>query len=259
MHDIDMPDRDDASSPPEGGKRVLIVEDEPDIVELVSYNLKKAGFSTRSARSGTEALKKIRSEQYDLVVLDIMLPEIDGLELCRTLKADSSLSRVPIIMLTARSEEVDKIVGLELGADDYITKPFSPRELVARVKAVLRRSLAEREPAAGGKMLKAGGLEIDGERYIVKKGGAPLTLSAMEFKLLFYLAQRPGRVFSRDSLLDAVWGDESYVEPRTVDVHVRRLREKIEDDPSNPAYVLTKRGVGYYFTETARRETRREK
>jgi DNA-binding response OmpR family regulator len=248
-----MRNRDDSGSPP-GGKRVLIVEDEPDIVELVSYNLKKEGFLTSSARSGSEALKKIRSDRYDLIVLDIMLPEVDGLELCRILKADSALSRIPIIMLTARSEEVDKVVGLELGADDYITKPFSPRELVARVKAVLRRSLAEKEPVPGRKMLKAGSLEIDGERYIVKRGGVPLSLSAMEFKLLFYLAQRPGRVFSRDSLLDAVWGDEAYVEPRTVDVHIRRLREKIEDDPSNPGYILTKRGVGYFFTETARKE-----
>jgi phosphate regulon transcriptional regulator PhoB len=243
-----MRSRKGQDSPP-GGRRVLIVEDEPDIVELLSYNLKKEGFLTWSARNGSEALKMIRSEKYDLIVLDIMLPEIDGLELCRILKADSATSRIPIIMLTARSEEVDKVVGLELGADDYITKPFSPRELVARVKAVLRRSAAEKEPAPKKKMLKVGNLEIDGERYIVKKDGAPLSLSAMEFKLLFYLAQRPGRVFDRDSLLDAVWGDEAFVEPRTVDVHVRRLREKIEDDPSSPAYILTKRGLGYYFTE----------
>lgn len=234
---------------PSGGRRVLIVEDEPDIVELLSYNLKKEGFLTWSARNGSEALKMIRSEKYDLIILDIMLPEIDGLELCRILKADSATSRIPIIMLTAKSEEVDKVVGLELGADDYITKPFSPRELVARVKAVLRRSAAEKEPEPKQKMLKVGNLEIDGERYVVKKQGAPLSLSAMEFKLLFYLAQRPGRVFDRDSLLDAVWGDEAFVEPRTVDVHVRRLREKIEDDPSSPAYILTKRGLGYYFTE----------
>ena len=233
-------------------KRVIVVDDEPDIVDLVVYNLAKDGYVTESARSGTEALKKLREERYDMVILDLMLPEMDGLELCRTMKKDPSLSDVPIIMLTARGEEIDRVLGLELGADDYITKPFSPRELVARVNAVLRRAGPKRGGTPPGKgLLRVGGLEIDRERYTVKKHGRPLTLSVREFKLLLYLAERPGRVFSRDSLLDAVWGDDAYVEPRTVDVHIRRLRERVEDNPSAPAYILTKRGVGYYFAEDA--------
>ncbi len=234
-------------------KRVIVVDDEPDIVDLVVYNLAKDGYVTESARSGTEALKKLREERYDMVILDLMLPEMDGLELCRTMKKDPSLSDVPIIMLTARGEEIDRVLGLELGADDYITKPFSPRELVARVNAVLRRAGPKGDGTPPGKgLLRVGGLEIDRERYTVKKDGRPLTLSVREFKLLLYLAERPGRVFSRDSLLDAVWGDDAYVEPRTVDVHIRRLRERVEDNPSAPAYILTKRGVGYYFAEDAR-------
>lgn len=226
------------------GKRILIVEDEADIVELVTYNLRKQGYDTESAGSGREGLEKIRRGRYDLVVLDLMLPEMDGLELCRMLKADGGLRDIPIIMLTAKSEEIDKIVGLELGADDYMTKPFSPRELVARVKAVLRR--AEREPAEG-KVLKIGDIEIDAETYRVAKKGEPVTLSSTEFRLLSCLAERKGKVFSRDQLLDAVWKDESYIEPRTVDVHIRRLRGKIEDDPSRPVYIKTRRGIGYYM------------
>jgi DNA-binding response OmpR family regulator len=229
-------------------QRILIVEDEPDIVELVRYNLEKQGFAAEAAGGGREALRKARSGRYDLVLLDLMLPEMDGLEVCRAMRADRSLSHIPVIMLTAKSEEVDKVVGLEVGADDYISKPFSPRELVARVRAVLRRSAREEEPS-GRKLLKAGGLEIDRGRYVVRKGGVPLDLSAMEYRLLCYLAERPGRVFSRDALLDAVWGREAFVEPRTVDVHIRRLREKVEDDPSSPAHILTKRGLGYHFAE----------
>ncbi len=230
-------------------KRVIIVDDEPDIVDLVVYNLKKEGFATDSARSGTEALRKIREGNFDIVILDLMLPEMDGMELCRILKKDPDLSDMPIIMLTAKGEEIDRILGLELGADDYITKPFSPREMVARVNAVLRRSGLKKEVRDGKVLLKIGTLEIDREKYTVKKNGLPLSLSVREFKLLLYLAERPGRVFSRDSLLDAVWGDDAYVEPRTVDVHIRRLRERVEDDPSTPTYILTRRGVGYYFAE----------
>ncbi|NOZ26369.1 MAG: response regulator transcription factor [Nitrospirae bacterium] len=231
-------------------KRVIVVDDEPDIIDLVAYNLRKEGYVTESALSGTEALKKIREGRYDMVILDLMLPEMDGLELCRTLKKDPALSAIPIIMLTAKGEEIDRVLGLELGADDYITKPFSPREMVARVNAVLRRS-GSREGAGDAKkgLLRIGSLEIDRERYTVKKDGRQISLSIREFKLLLYLAERPGRVFSRDALLDAVWGDDAYVEPRTVDVHIRRLRERVEDNPSAPAYILTKRGVGYYFTE----------
>ncbi len=232
-------------------KRVFIVDDEPDIVDLLGYNLGKEGFATDSARTGVEALKKLKEERFDIVILDLMLPEMDGLELCRVLKEDPRLSAMPIIMLTAKGEEIDRILGLELGADDYITKPFSPREMVARVKAVLRRAGQKDRPGgeAGPAILRAGDLEIDRERYSVRKGGAPVSLSVREFKLLLYLAQRPGRVFSRDLLLDAVWGDQTYVEPRTVDVHIRRLRERVEDNPSEPRYILTKRGVGYYFSE----------
>ncbi|VAX32812.1 Phosphate regulon transcriptional regulatory protein PhoB (SphR) [hydrothermal vent metagenome] len=230
-------------------KRVIIVDDEPDIIDLVVYNLKKEGFVTDSARSGTAALKKIREGKFDIVILDLMLPEMDGLELCRILKKDPALSDMPIIMLTAKGEEIDRILGLELGADDYITKPFSPREMVARVNAVLRRSGLKRDGRDGKGILEIGNLEIDREKYTVKKNGLLLSLSIREFKLLLYLAERPGRVFSRDSLLDAVWGDDAYVEPRTVDVHIRRLRERVEDDPSTPAYILTRRGVGYYFAE----------
>jgi len=233
-----------------GQKKILVVEDERDINELVSYNLKKQGFITESAFNGAEALRKIQKGKYDLIVLDLMLPEMDGMELCRILRAERA--PVPIIMLTARSEEIDRVLGLELGADDYVVKPFSTRELMARVKAVLRRAAAGAEGGIG-KILKTGDLEIDGEKFLVKKKGKPVTLSAMEFKLLNYLAERPGKVFSRDFLLDALWGNDSFVEPRTVDVHIRRLREKIEDDASNPVYILTKRAVGYYFSEEAPR------
>jgi DNA-binding response OmpR family regulator len=234
-------------------KKILVVEDEKDINELVSYNLKKQGFIPESAYNGAEALKKLKKGGFDLVILDLMLPEIDGLELCRILRADKALSSVPIIMLTARSEEIDRVLGLEMGADDYVVKPFSTRELMARVKAVLRRAPAAGRDEGAGKIRKTGDIEIDLEKFLVKRKGKPVTLSAMEFRLLRYLAERPGKVFSRDFLLDSVWGNESFVEPRTVDVHVRRLREKIEDDPSMPVYLLTKRGVGYYFSEEAAR------
>ncbi|MDA8388802.1 MAG: response regulator transcription factor [Nitrospiraceae bacterium] len=231
---------------------VLIVEDEKDIRELMDYNLRKQGFRTETARDGKEALMKIRGGKAGLVILDLMLPEIDGMELCRLIKSDpdEAVRRLPVIMLTARSEEIDKVLGLEMGADDYITKPFSTRELVARVRAVMRRYEAvQGTDAAGGKIIKADDLAIDPDKYTVMKRGRHLDLSAMEFKLFLYLVRRPGRIMSRDFLLDAVWGNESYVEPRTVDVHIRRLREKIEDDPSDPRYILTKRGVGYYFAE----------
>ncbi len=234
---------------------VLIVEDEKDIRELIDYNLRKQGFRTETAKDGAEALRKIRDGRAGIIILDLMLPEIDGMELCRLIKSDTdeAVRQLPVIMLTARSEEIDKVLGLELGADDYITKPFSTRELVARVKAVLRRyrvsAGAGEAGEAAGKIIKAGEIVIDEEKYTVKKRGLQLDLSAVEFKLFLYLVRRPGRIMSRDFLLDAVWGNESYVEPRTVDVHIRRLREKIEDDPSDPCYILTKRGVGYYFTE----------
>ncbi len=226
-------------------KHILVVDDEADLVELVSYNLKKEGFRVDAASDGETALTKIRKDRYDLVILDLMLSGIQGMELCRILRNDTKTSSLPIIMLTAKGEEVDKILGLEMGADDYLTKPFSPRELVARVKAVLRRS---REKPLAEKMLKIGDLEIDKERYTVSVRGKAVKLSATEFKLLLFLAERPAKVFSRDQLLDAVWRDEAFVEPRTVDVHVRRLRSHIEEDPANPKYIKTMRGIGYLFS-----------
>jgi len=225
-------------------KHILVVDDEADLVELVSYNLKKEGFSVDSALDGETALAKIKKDRYDLVVLDLMLPGIQGIELCRILRNDPKTEALPIIMLTAKGEEVDKILGLELGADDYITKPFSPRELVARVKAVLRRSMEKPTPE---RMLKVGDLVIDTERYTVSVKGKPIKLSATEFKLLLFLAARKGKVFNREQLLDAIWSEEAFVEPRTVDVHIRRLRAQIEEDPAHPMYIKTLRGIGYFF------------
>ena len=224
--------------------RILVIDDEADLVELVLYNLKKEGFSVDSASDGETALKKVRKGTYDLLILDLMLPGIQGTELCRILRNDPKTSGVPIIMLTAKAEEVDKIVGLEIGADDYVTKPFSPRELVARVKAVTRRTA---EKPVVDKILKIGDFEINRERYTVAKKGIPVKLSATEFKLLLFLAERKGKVFSREQLLDAIWRDEAFVEPRTVDVHIRRLRAHVEDDPAHPRYIKTMRGIGYFF------------
>jgi len=223
---------------------ILAVDDEKDILELVSYNLKKEGFGISVSTDGEDALRRVKREKYDLIILDLMLPGIQGMELCRILKSSEATSFVPIIMLTAKSEELDKVLGLEMGADDYITKPFSPRELIARVKAVLRRT---HEKPFKDKTVKIRDLEINTDTYQVVKRGEQLKLSATEFRLLLYLVQRKGRVFNRDMLLDAVWKDEAFVEPRTVDVHIRRLRERIEDDPSKPMYIKTRRGLGYYM------------
>jgi phosphate regulon transcriptional regulator PhoB len=228
----------------ENSKHLLIVDDEADIVELVSYNLKKEGFIIDSASDGEAALSKIRKGKYTLVILDLMLPGIQGLELCRILRNDPKTAALPIIMLTAKGEEVDKILGLEMGADDYMAKPFSPRELIARVKAVLRRTS---EQPVLERTLKSGEIEIDRERYIVTIRGRAVKLSATEFKLLLFLIERKGKVFSRDQLLDAVWRDEAFVEPRTVEVHIRRLRSNIEEDPAKPQYIKTLRGIGYFF------------
>ena len=225
---------------------ILVVDDEADLLELVSYNLRKEGFIVDTASDGEKALTQIKKGSYALLILDLMLPGIQGLELCRIVRNDPKTARLPIIMLTAKGEEVDRVLGLEMGADDYMAKPFSPRELIARVKAVLRRSV---EKPFTEKIVKVGGLEIDRERYTVSLKGKPIKLSATEFKLLLYLAERKGKVFSRDQLLDAVWRDEAFVEPRTVDVHVRRLRSQIEDDPAHPRYVKTMRGIGYLFSD----------
>jgi phosphate regulon transcriptional regulator PhoB len=222
--------------------KILVVEDEPDISELIPYNLRKEGFYATAALDGEQALSRIRRENFDLVVLDLMLPGMQGTDLCRILRDNPKTRALPIIMLTAKTEELDRIIGLELGADDYISKPFSPRELVARIRAVLRRAGEE-----GGKVnvVHFGELTVDLSAYTASKGKSPLNLSATEFRLLAYLLENKGRVFTRDQLLTAVWKDEGYVEPRTVDVHIRRLRAQIEDDPAHPVYIKTRRGIGY--------------
>jgi phosphate regulon transcriptional regulator PhoB len=231
-------------------RNILVIDDEADIVELISYNLKKEGFSVDYAYDGEAALKKIKGNKYDLIILDLMLPGIQGLELCRIIRGIPETSNLPIIMLTAKGEELDKVLGLEMGADDYITKPFSTRELVARTKAIVRRAekaAVQELPIAAGKVLKIKDMIIDREKYKVTIDDRQIKLSATEFKLLLYLAERPNKIYSRDHLLDTVWGDDVYVEPRTVDVHIRRLRTKIEKDPNKPVYIKTMRGVGYFI------------
>ncbi|MBI4841414.1 MAG: response regulator [candidate division NC10 bacterium] len=222
---------------------ILVVEDEPDIADLVKYHLEKAGLPARVVGDGKQALDLILRERPDLVVLDLMLPGLDGLELCRRLRGSAATRGIPVIMLTAKTEEVDRIVGLEMGADDYVPKPFSPRELVARVKAVLRRTAAPLEPSEAPVIV--GHLRLDPTRHEVTKGGQPVFLSAMEFRLLEFFLRHRGRVYSRTQLLDYVWGQDRFVEPRTVDVHIRRLREKVEQDPRRPTLILTVRGLGY--------------
>jgi phosphate regulon transcriptional regulator PhoB len=222
---------------------ILIVEDETDIADLVKYHLDKEGLVARTVGDGKQALDLIAREPPDLIILDLMLPGLDGFEVCRRLRGSTATQHIPIIMLTARTEEVDRVVGLELGADDYVSKPFSPRELVARVKAVLRRVAAPATPSEAPVVL--GNLRLDPARHEVTKGDQPLDLSAMEFRLLEFFLRHQGRVYSRAQLLDFVWGQDRFVEPRTVDVHVRRLREKVEDDPHRPSLILTVRGMGY--------------
>ena len=224
-------------------KKILVVDDEKDILELLSYNLKKEGYQVTASLNGEEALRLVKDNDFDLCILDLMLPGIQGMELCKMLKSSEATASIPIIMVTAKSEELDKVLGLEMGADDYITKPFSPRELIARVKAVLRRS---GEAPSPDKIITIVDLEINTDIFQVSKRGKPIKLSATEFKLLLFLVRKKGRVFNRDMLLDAVWKDEAFVEPRTVDVHIRRLRAQIEDDPSQPVYIKTRRGIGYY-------------
>lgn len=228
--------------------RILIVDDEKDIADLVAYNLEKEGYEVLKAFDGEKALALVRAKKPALVVLDLMLPGIQGLEVCKRLRRDAESASIPIIMLTAKGEELDRVIGLEVGADDYVTKPFSVKELVARIKAVLRRSDAGRQPEKP-EIFEFKGLRIDMKSYEVTVGGRRVTLSPKEFKLLHFLSRNPGRVYSRDQILDRVWGDESFVEPRTVDVHVRRLRAQIEEDENSPTYIVTVRGVGYKFAE----------
>lgn len=229
-------------------KKILVVDDEKDIVELISYNLEREGFVVVGAYDGRKAWERVKNEKPALVVLDLMIPEISGLEVCRLIRRYPETSAIPIIMLTAKSDPVDKILGLEIGADDYIAKPFHVRELVARVRAVLRRSEQRRDddlPETFDFM----GLHVDLGSHRVMVNGKPVELSSREFRLLQFFIGHPGRVYSREQLLDRVWGDEAFVEPRTVDVHISRLRGAIEPDKENPQYILTVRGIGYKFTE----------
>ena len=229
-------------------KCVLIVEDEQAIMDILKFNFTKEGYRVVEAMDGEAGLNLALSENPDLILLDVMLPKMDGFEVCKKVREKSS---VPIIMLTAREEEVDKVLGLELGADDYMTKPFSIRELTARVKANLRRTSIDREQMTGGnaETISSGELVINLERYEVSKRGKVIDITLREFELLKFLAQQPEKIFSRENLLENVWGYEYYGDVRTVDVTVRRLREKIEDDPGLPRYIITKRGVGYYFNK----------
>ncbi len=225
---------------------ILLVDDEDSIQKLLAYPLEREGYRVLQARDGEEALERFASERVDLVVLDIMLPKLDGLEVCKRLRAESE---VPIIMLTARDDELDKVLGLELGADDYITKPFSIREFRSRVRALLRRAAVSRHVDEDGELISAEGLTIDLARRLIEVGGRRVQLTYVEFELLRILASHPGRVYSRRMLLEALWGGADYREPRTIDVHVRHLREKLERDPGAPEYILTVRGVGYRFRD----------
>jgi DNA-binding response OmpR family regulator len=225
---------------------ILLVDDEDSVQKLLAYPLEREGFRVIQARDGEEALARFSTDHVDLVVLDIMLPKVDGLEVCRRLRSQSS---VPIIMLTARDDELDKVLGLELGADDYITKPFSIREFRSRVRALLRRAAAPRAGGLADEVLSADGLRIDLARRSVELNGLPVALTYVEFELLRTLASSPGRVYTRQMLLEALWGGSAYREPRTIDVHVRHLREKLERDPREPEYIFTVRGVGYRFRD----------
>ena len=230
----------------EESARILLVDDEQAVQTLLTYPLRRDGYEVIAAGDGQEALRRFAEQRFDLVVLDLMLPKLDGIEVCRRMR---SRSQVPIIMLTAKGDEIDKVVGLEMGADDYITKPFSMREFRSRVKAALRRS---RMPGAGqavAEPIKIGDLYIDFERRAVTVREQPVQLTFVEFEILGALARAPGRVMSRETLLQHVWGDSDYRDPRTVDVHIRHLREKVERQSRSPEYLLTVRGVGYRFRE----------
>ena len=226
--------------------RILLVDDEQSVQKLLAYPLRKEGYEVVPALDGQEALDKAVSETFDLIVLDVMLPKLDGFEVCRQLRAKSG---VPIIMLTAKAEEFDKVLGLELGADDYITKPFSMREFRSRVRAVLRRSELRHDEDRDEEPLAEGDLRIDFAKRSVELRGEHVRLTYVEFEILATLARSPGRVFTRTMLLEQLWGDSEYRDPRTIDVHIRHLREKLELDPKNPEYLFTVRGVGYHFRD----------
>lgn len=227
-------------------KRILVVDDEMSIVNILKVNLEKGGYEVLTAMDGEEGLITALSEDVDLVLLDVMLPKMDGFEVCKKIRQKSE---VPILMLTARSEEIDKILGLELGADDYVTKPFSVRELMARVKVNLRRTVSQGDGNASQNDgdIKIGEISINTERYELRKNGKPIELTLREFELVKFLAETPNRICSRDMILRKVWGYEYVGDDRTVDVTISRLRDKIEDNPGEPKYIMTRRGVGYYF------------
>lgn len=227
--------------------KVLVVEDEADVAEMIRYNLGKEGYDVRLSGNGLDALRQAKDARPDVILLDIMVPQLNGWEICRRLKQDRETRAIPVIMVTGRVEEGDKVLGFEMGADDYVTKPFSPRELVARVRAVSRRGRAGDD--AAGLLVRAGDLEIDRQRFEVKMKGRLVELTRKEFDLLSALARSPGRVFGREELLDLVWGQDGFVEPRTVDVHVARLRAKFIAARAPEPGIETVRGVGYRFRE----------
>lgn len=227
-------------------KLILVIEDEAPIVEILKFNLTKSGYRVLAAYDGAEGYRLALSEKPDLILLDVMLPKMDGFEVCKKVREKQS---TPIIMLTARDEEVDKVLGLELGADDYCTKPFSVRELLARVKANIRRTSADAPAGDSNDLITFQNLTINPARYEVSKEDKVIDLTLREFELLKFLAMQPGQIFTRETLLEKVWGYEYFGDVRTVDVTVRRLREKVEDNPASPNFIMTKRGVGYYFNK----------
>lgn len=228
--------------------KILIVDDEKDIADLISYNLEREGFNTIKVFDGVKVLSAVKLHNPDLMILDLMLPGMNGLDVCKMIRTDPEISSLPIVMLTAKADEVDKIIGLEIGADDYITKPFSVKELIARVRTVLRRIQDGNKPSTKETFMFKG-LSINYLSCVVAMDGKPVTLSPTELKLLFFLSRNPGRVYSRDQILDHVWGDDTFITDRAVDVHIRRLRSQIEKDMENPRYILTVRGFGYKFAD----------
>ncbi len=224
--------------------KILVVDDEKAIVDILKFNLEREGFEVVTAGDGEEGIDKFRIEQPDLILLDIMMPKIDGLQACKTIRNESN---VPIIMITARAEEVDKVLGLEFGADDYVTKPFGVRELIARVKSNLRRTVMDLDHSKKSQTYTFNNMTINIDKYEVTKDGRVIDLTVREYELLKFLATQKDQIFTREQLLEKVWGYEYYGDVRTVDVTVRRLREKVEDDPSKAKFILTKRGIGYYF------------
>lgn len=233
------------------GQKILVVEDEPDIRKLIQYNLMQERYLVVEAEDGEQALKLAQRDKPNLVILDLMLPGLSGLELCKILRERPDTASIPILMLTAKAGEADKVVGLEMGADDYLSKPFSPREMVARVRAILRRTDSSGAPPETPPSYHKGALKIDFSTYEVFARGQQIRLTLKEFELLRFLVQNSNRVLSRDQLLDRVWGGETFVTPRTVDVHIRRLRKAVEEDDRKPRLILTLRGVGYKFDEKA--------